>query len=226
MSRSTTTAFFTSNQIVLPDEILLYIGTFLKFEDYRNFIRSLWPNNEEKEIFKQQLWKMSTNKMTVEFLNGQQLEIEYNFDTSRREDEHVLINITSLLPVFGGIPTLMENTFKSRTEMMNFVCMNVLLNECSNYRYASCPCHLNLVPEIAAQFQQAPFGRACKSGHIHHYCSLHVKYWMCFFFKFLYRHLKQDEPYDEEAYEDYLRFLGDVIYFRGEIPAFRNSQQD
>lgn len=223
MSLSTTTAFLTSKQIVLPDEIILYMAIFLKFEDYRSFIRSLWPNNEEKKIFKQKLWKMSTNKMTIEFLNGQQLEIEYNFDTSRKEDEHVLINFNSLLPVFGGIPPLVKNTFKNPPEMMNFVQMNILLNECLNYRYASCPCHLNLVPDIAAQFEQTSFDHTCESGHIHHYCSLHVEYWVAFLFDLLYMRLKEGESCDEEASEQYLRFLSDVIYFRGEVPGIRNS---
>ncbi len=92
----------TSRQIVLPEDIILYMANFLCFVDYRSFIRALWPNNDESNIVQEQLWKLLIpDRITTTFINGKRLEIEFDYDPWRAKEDEVLINLESLLPVFG-----------------------------------------------------------------------------------------------------------------------------
>lgn len=140
---------FTSKQIALPLEVLFYMTEFLKCEDIRSFIESLWPNSHESKIFQGILWQRSTQKCTTWFIHGKQLKIEYNFDPSRVKEERVLMNVTNLSPGFGDIIMPAMEEFTSLTKVQNFVRIHVHLNMSSNCEHASCPCCLRKVERYA-----------------------------------------------------------------------------
>lgn len=214
---------FTSKKIVLPLELILLLADYLKFEDFRNFIRSLWPNRNEVDIIRNKLWKMSTNKIVTAFINGQLLEIEYNYDSSRKEEDQVLINVDSLLPVFGKVVSLTGKQFFSASNLKNFVAVYVHMDLCSSGAYASCPCHLNVDSQCAATFVK-PESDMCKYGHFHHFCSRHVDYWLSCFLDPMIMRLQSGLPYDGEDQNQFLAFIASTIYFRGSSMCFRDSQ--
>ncbi len=105
--------FFTSQQIQLPHDIIVYLSNFLRFEDFRNFLRALSPNGNEHEFLQpEHLWRLSTHKFTATFLNGKSLEIEYNFDPERTREKWVLVKVESLSPVIGEVVSPDQGYFR------------------------------------------------------------------------------------------------------------------
>lgn len=164
----------TTKNIVLPLDIILHMAEYLTFDDFRNFIRSLWPNNDENHLVRAKLRRISTHKYTTRFMNGKQLEIEYNFDRLRDPEERILVNMNSLLPVFGGIVAAKLDKFTNIPKLCEFASMHVHLNVCSNHQHASCPCYL---ANIGNAFRE-PSIHPCKHHHFHHFCSTHVSHWL------------------------------------------------
>lgn len=207
---------FTSKQIVLPLEVVFYISKFLKFNDIRSFIQSLWPNGHESDIARRILWQLSTNRCTTWFINGKQLKIEYNFDPSRVKEERVLVNVNCLLPVFGGIVMPAVEEFSSLRNLQDFVRMHVHVNMCSNCEYASCPCHLR---NVDRRDNYEPFRHGltdmCNHRHFHHYCSQHVSHWLAFVMDFCIPLRQAGESIDDNRIEGYLHFLGHEVSFEG-----------
>lgn len=200
----------TSKKIVLPIELILYMAEFLSFVDYRSFIRSLWPNNDESPIFREKLWKMSTYKNKTVFMNGQILELEYNFDPSRKRDDRYLFNLDSLSPVFGGISFPRKDKFVNKATCKALIKMHVHVNMCTAGDYASCTCHMPpLDSRIATAFAIPPRG-TCKYRHFHHYCSQHVRQWFDLVTNPLIRGARNLST------EFILSLLDDSFYFRGE----------
>lgn len=208
---------FTSKQIALPLEVIFYITKFMKFEDLRSFIQSLWPNSQESDTVRRILWQLTTHNCTTWFLNGKQLNIEYNFDPSRVKEERVLVNVNSLLPVFGGgiIMPAMED-FTSLTKVIDFVRMHVHVNMCSNNEYASCPCHLR---NVERHGNNEPFRDqltdTCNHSHFHHYCSQHVVHWLTYVLDFFIPLGRAGESIDADSVKSYLHFLGYEVSFEG-----------
>ncbi|BAF45626.1 f3.2 [Tranosema rostrale ichnovirus] len=168
----------TSKEIVLPADIILYMAKFLCFADFRSFIRSLWPNNDEDDIIREKLWQLSTNSITTIFINGKQLKVIYNFDSSRTEENRNLVSVNSLLPLFGGIVLPAMDSFTSVSKLCSFVKMHVHLNMCSAYQHASCPCHLANSDEQCGEKFVRPSVDTCDYGHFHHYCFQHLIHWL------------------------------------------------
>lgn len=205
----------TSRQIVLPEDVILYMANFLCFVDYRSFIKALWPNNGESDIIRETLWRLLIPEIiTTTFINGKRLEIEYNYDASRTKEDEVLINLNSLLPVIGKtvIPPAMDK-FTSVWKIQNFVRKHVHLNKCSDYLYASCLCHLKKNGSQSAGTLRKPSVEPCAHGHFHHFCWQHVSHWLN---NFLNNSLTPhgNAFFDEETTKGYLRFLGRTINFR------------
>lgn len=162
-----------SRHIFLPCEMLLYMSNFLDFEDYRNFIRAFIPNGEENEYISKKLWELSTHKYNATFCNKKQLEIEYNFDAARMPEERVLINLESLLPIFGEIVPPGTSQFTSVTPLYDFVQRHVHLNMCSHGYYSSCFCN------ETEENEDFPLSlQECNFGHFHHFCWRHVSWWL------------------------------------------------
>lgn len=206
---------FTSKQIVLPLELVFYITKFLKFDDMRSFIQSLWPNGHESDIVRRILWQLSTHRCTTWFINGKQFKIEYNFDPSRVKEERVLVNVNCLLPVFGGIVMPAVEEFTSLTNLKDLVRMHLHVNMCSNYEYASCPCHLR---NVSRRNNYEPFRHqltdTCNCRHFHHYCSQHVSYWLDFVIDFCIPLWQAGESIDDDCIDGYLHFLGHEVSFK------------
>ncbi|ULM71676.1 repeat element 28 protein [Diadegma fenestrale ichnovirus] len=206
----------------LPADVIVYLGNFMEFKDYSSFIRGLWPDHDEDELIQLALWKKSTHRLRAEFIDGKHLEIEYNYDHTRTDEERVLINVNTLLPVFGGlVPPDME-TFADVKTLNAFVEMYVRLNECHAYRYASCPCHLEVDPEAAAEFEPLP-QNACPDGHFHHFCSQHVNNWLSLVLENSIKNLEEGS-FNEQSALEFTDFLGSTVYFRGGKPLLRSNR--
>ncbi|ULM71594.1 repeat element 3 protein [Diadegma fenestrale ichnovirus] len=216
----------TLKRIKLPVEVILKLGKLLPFEDFHNFVRALWPNMNEGNAIRAALWSSSVHYFTTTFINGKQLNIRYNFNPYRNMENRLLVDRNSLLPIFGGIVLPTINEFASMTELHNLVKIHVHLNKCSDYRYASCPCHLPYFNKRRRNLTSYHFTAAnnnCPYGHFHHYCSEHVSYWLHFYLETTIglRATGADTRYSEEA-ELFLIFLDDIIYFQGGRPLLRN----
>ncbi|ULM71692.1 repeat element 36 protein [Diadegma fenestrale ichnovirus] len=203
----------------LPVDLILYLGNFMQFKDYSNFIRGLWPDYDEHEVIQLELWKKSTHRLRSEFIDGKHLEIEYNYDHTRTDEERVLINVNTLLPVFGGLVPPDTETFADVKTLNAFVETYVRLNECHAYQYASCPCHLDVDPDVAIEFQPLS-ENACPDGHFHHFCSKHVIHWLSFVLEISIKTL-ENGSFNEEFISDFADFVGNTIYFRDEKPLLR-----
>ncbi|BAF73402.1 f3.1 [Tranosema rostrale ichnovirus] len=167
----------TSKEIVLPVDVILHMAEFLCLEDFRSFVRALWPNNDEDDMIRKKLWRSSTWNATTTFLNEKKIEIKYNYDPWRTEKNRILISVDCLLPIFGGIAPAMDE-FTSVSELCNFVTRYVHLNMCSDYQHASCSCHLVKNNGRGSEIIVGPSVDTCHKGHFHHYCSQHVVKWL------------------------------------------------
>lgn len=164
--------------IYLPHDIILCIGDYVKLEDYRNFIEALWPNGCQDEDIQKKMWKISTHNIDAMFFNRNFVNIEYNFDSERIKEDRILININSLLPVFGGVITTDMKQFMNLSELNKFVKTHVHLNKCSNYQFASCYCHNQDDFEEFCRIFVDHSDEPCEYGHVHHYCNNHVAWWI------------------------------------------------
>lgn len=173
---------FTSEKIHLPLEMIFEIGKFMEFPDYRNFLQALWPETDVNHIDPRRLWKMTTHQLTTTFCNGKKLRVEYNLDPWREENEQILINVNDMLPLFHGLLPPDVGEYTSISNLVNFARTAVHLEQCSEYRYASCKCHLQNDEDVR---MDGPFVRPevsdCEKGHFHHYCADHLADWLeCF----------------------------------------------
>lgn len=201
-------------QVVLPLDMILYISRFTEFLDYKNFVRALWPDGEESYDLdiQKKLWQLSTHRFTTLFINGKPIEIEYNFDPDRTSDP-VLINSNHLRPVFGGIIPPENAQFLSVTTLKKFVNTHIHMNECSRFKYASCPCRENTDNRTAREFSK-PQMTTCKKQHYHHYCSHHVNYWLDKLASSIVN-LQRIGLFDTDSTEIFTLFIDTKVYFRG-----------
>lgn len=193
------------------------MARFLEFVDYRNFVQSLWPDMNVGQAIRTKLWQLSTCRTTVNFINGKPLTVEYNCDPWRRKEERVLVNIDSLLPVFGNVRPPRMDKFTSVWKLTNFVRMHVHLNMCTESRYASCSCYLDALDPRhhgAASTFAKPSVDDCEFRHFHHYCWQHVSHWLMFFFNTTLMPPEDNKFFDEHTTRGYLNFLSKIINFR------------
>ncbi len=198
----------TSKQTVLPMNEILEMAKSLSFEDYRSFVRSLWLTDDEREyIVRDQLWKMSTHRITTTFINGNRLDIEYNYDGARKRKDRYLVNMDSLSPIFGGMSVPWKEKFVSISTCTDFIEMHVHLNMCSGGRYSSCACPgETLVGKrilTCAEHSEV----TCKYEHVHHYCAQHVRQWLLLI-------LDSSIIHSENITEKFLDLLRNTIYVR------------
>lgn len=197
---------------VLPMDIILHLSTYLNLDDYRRFVKSIWPNDDEDDIVRQKLWRLSTHQFTAKFINGKPLKIEYNYDASRIKKDRILFNINSLLPVFGGVAPPAADIFTNVSNLYDFIEMHVNLDNCSGRQHASCRCQEMIDGDsCVSPFEQLP-GK-CRRGHFHHYCSIHLRHWFDLYLttSVLLREAGND---DEDATKHYLRCLNNVVFFQ------------
>lgn len=220
---SSTPTASTSEPVELPLRVIVYMARCFNAADYRSFVKSIWPDKIPSKTVRTKVWRMSTRKITTKFINGEPIEIQYNYDPGRIEEDRVLINTEYLLPVFGGIVAPGPKTFITLTKINNFVQSAVKLNVCSGHKYACCPCHLTNFNRHSTTAFVKPSATACALEHFHHYCSNHVNYWFNSFLDSTIKSLEGEEPFDEDAAEKVLFFLDNMVYFRGNEMQLRSS---
>lgn len=212
----------SEEQLVLPDDEMLYVSKYLSFADFRNFVRSRWPRTKEcPRVIRRQLWRMSTHKIETTFINGKRIKIEYNFDPSRRNKDQVLINVKCLAPVFGGIYPSDVKNFTSVSELENFIKIHVHMNICSDHRHAYCPCHLVNDDGRGCETFVKPSIDECRHGHLHHYCWHHVRQWLHVLRDTLIERQRSGISYSEDMADARLRSLDEIVYLRGVGMRFR-----
>lgn len=209
-------------EIVVPLDIVLYLAKFLQFEDYRNFVRALWPAHDEDDVIQTTLWQLSTHTTEIEFLNGKRLNIGYNFDASRTKENRILFNVDSLLPVFGGVYPRQAEEYMGATKLQNFINMHVHLNMCSNRQYSGCPCYqLRCSGNNSVRVQNMVAAHenvvkreepVCKYGHFHHHCSQHVRNWFDFFLTPTVLLREKPSLFDKDMAESFLRFMSNTVH--------------
>lgn len=198
--------------IVVPLDIILYLGGFLRFQDYRNFVRSFWPAGDESDIVWNKLWQLSTHKIAMTFLNGKRLQIEYNFDASRPKQDRILYNVETLRPVFGGVVPPGTNQFLSASRLQNFIRMHVHLDMCTGRQHAACLCHKFKCGTYSGVRIVKPSEVVCGSEHFHHYCSQHVRNWLNFYLASNVALREMPSLFNEDMAESFLLFMSNTIH--------------
>ncbi len=163
-------------------------------------------NGEEEDSVEEKLWQLSTHKFEAKFFNGKPLEIEYNFDPARPEEDRVFISLDSLVPVFGGVlpePSA-AGTFAAVWEMFEFVESSVHLNKCPARRRPQC---------YPGPYEN-PSVDKCRYGHFHHYCWLHVVNWLDLYLKTTILLRESKELFDEEIARQYSSVTEDIVYYQ------------
>ncbi|ULM71658.1 repeat element 19 protein [Diadegma fenestrale ichnovirus] len=171
----------TSKRRTFPLKMALYVAKFMRFQDYRRFIMSLYPNNDLSDRIRKKLWELSTYRIETMFISGRPLMMEYNFDPMRPRCHRILMNVESLLPILGGIKFSNMKKFAGISEITDFVKMHTHLNECSGGRFAACACHSTNKNGRGLGTFETPLTNACPYGHYHHYCSHIVTNWLSVF---------------------------------------------
>lgn len=214
---------------VLPVDLIIYLGNFMESKDSASSKRRLSPNHDEGASIPAKLRKESTDLLRIEFLNGKHLDIEYKFEhtkTNKKEKKkRVLINVNTLLPVLGGRLPPDTETFVDVKKVNAFVETYVHLNKCNDQRYASCPCHLDVDPEIAAKFEPSP-DNACAAGHFHHFCFQHVNHWLSETLEVSIEDLGKGVSYDESLTSELNDVLATCVYFRKGVEMFLPDRID
>lgn len=203
-----------SPEICVPLDIILHMANYLNFADYRSFVRFIWPNGNEDHSVRLKLWKLSTHKFQATFLNGKSVDIEYNFDPERMEEDRILIKMDCLRPVFGGKSPPTRHQFASIFELYEFVKEEVQLDECSDHRHAACPCHLlDAGEKIYENFVKPPVDE-CENKHFHHYCWEHILSWLMNYLHTSILLRESEQLFKQEIADQYAFCPEDIPYFQ------------
>lgn len=198
----------------LPPHLMLYIAEYLSFVDFRNLVHALWPKNDADKKVKTKIWEMSIRTFTTTFINGQFLDIEYSFDSSRPRENRVLINALTLLPIFGGVVPPEAHQFKSVWSLRDFILTHVKLNRCSDGKFASCSCEMQPGGSQAVRASSSRSRDYCAYNHFHHFCANHVIHWLCYFLNISLAQRDENGFFDPSTTAGYLNFLCRSIHFR------------
>ncbi|BAF45644.1 repeat element protein-a2.1 [Ichnoviriform fugitivi] len=146
-----------------PCDVFLYMSNFLHFKDYRNLIEAFWPNGGEDELIRQRLWKLSTRTYSTSVFKGKHLQVEYNYDDGRPEEDRILLNVKTLLPVTGPIFTKgWEDLWMNPSEIVDVVRRRYFVNKCTDYSHLECNCWADKFrmpyPQLFPLFYESPHG--------------------------------------------------------------------
>lgn len=200
-------------EISVPLDIILHMANYLNFADYRSFVRSIWPDGYVPHSVLVKLRNLSTHKFQATFLNGKPIDITYNFDPESMEEDRVLIDMNCLRPIFGGKLPPTRHHFASVFVFHEFVRDEIQLNECSDYRYAACPCFHDDDEEYLEVFVK-PVVDECENKHFHHYCWMHIMSWL---YNYLYIAIllrESKELFNQAIAETYAAFPKEIPYFQ------------
>lgn len=112
------------------------------------------------------------------FLNRKSLEVRYRFEDKETEGL-IMIDVNSLQPIFGGSRPTAARSFETLDKLSAFAQENIHFNQCSNYRYADCVCHL-FANHIQTEYPESEMfpSSGCPLGHFHHACGSCVSLWL------------------------------------------------
>lgn len=163
------------------------------------------------------------SRIDAVFLNQKPLQVIYYFEDKGTEGR-IMINVDSLLPIFGGIRPTAAGFFETLDQLSIFVQANIRLNKCSKYKYADCLCHLirdRVDPHFSGLEMFASSG--CLRGHFHHACWSCVNLWLNDYLRVLILHQESKPLYVKATREICSKIyrLGDFDeYFNREHPEF------
>lgn len=116
---------------------------------------------------------MSTRNVKATFLNGKEIEVEYDYDPERLHRDRVKIHVRDLLRVFGGITMPPDGSeFVSTFDAEKYLKTNPELHECLGSTSICCS-HLGADSEREKDMSQC--------DHFHHYSPQHVDAWFKFY---------------------------------------------
>lgn len=137
------------------------------------FISAMLRNDKEAGTSQEQLGQLSRRKFEATFLNGKEIEVEYDYDPGRLHRDRVKINLQDLLRVFGGITMPPDGRkFVSTFDAEDCLKTNPNLHECSGGTFIHCS-HFDA--ELEKEGDMSP------CDHFHHYSPRHVDAWFKFY---------------------------------------------
>ncbi len=170
-SRTITPVYFTSRQVFLPTEIIFHLSHFLEFQDFRNFVRAMWPQWRRRRHFQRKTTgNFQHERLLLLFLNGKTIEVEYNYDRERFLEDRVKINLQSMLPILGEVELPDGNEFVNTLTMKEFLYKNVKLHKCEQGIYSSCG--------VVAVDLDEEERDVCPHHHFHHHRPRHINRWL------------------------------------------------
>lgn len=177
-------------------------------------MQSLRAGHQTTSIRREILCNLPIRNLDATFLDGTSMKIEYVFDPTRRNRDYVLVKLECLLPVFGGAEPSTTGGFSSIIELCFFVKKEVHLNECENFRHASCSCHLSSEDKERPDFVCKPPVDTCEHQHFHHFCWKHVVSWLYNYVTLVILLQESKQHFDEEIAYLYSEFPEDIVYFQ------------
>lgn len=116
-------------------------------------------------------------KIDAVFLNRKLLKVRYYFEDKGTE-ELIMIDVNSLQSIFGDFRPIVAGSFQTLDDISAFV-QSIHFNECSDYRYADCLCHLleNRMQKEFPELEMFP-SSGCPLRHFHHACGSCVNRWL------------------------------------------------
>ncbi|BAF45728.1 repeat element protein-d7.1 [Ichnoviriform fugitivi] len=203
-----------SPEISGPMDSILHMADQLNLADYPVVVQSISTDGNENPSAPVNMLNLWNHEFRATFLNGKHVDIEYNFDAKRKEEDRVLINMNDLRPIFGGKLPPTKDQFASIFELYEFVKEEVQLDECSDYQHAACPCNLECAGEEFYGASEKPVVDECENKHFHHYCWEHILSWLINYLYTTILLLESEELFKEEIAEQYARFPEDIPYFQ------------
>lgn len=121
---------------------------------------------------------LKVSKIDTIFLNRKPLEVKYYFEYEETE-QFIMIDVDSLLPILGGFRPTDTGSFETLDTLSALVKEYIYLNQCSNYQYADCICHLfsNRMEREILELEMNP-SSSCRLKHFHHACGNCVNLWL------------------------------------------------
>lgn len=129
-------------------------------------------------------------KIQAIFLNRKPLEVRYYYEAKGTDEKegNIMIDTDSLAPIFRPFCPTATQSYKSLDNLCAFVNDRIRFDQCSDYQYADCICHL--LRNHADQFTKAKMrpSSGCWSRHFHHACWSCVNYWLLEYLRMLILH--------------------------------------
>lgn len=127
-------------------------------------------------------------EIDVIFINEKPLKIKYYFEDDPTE-ERIMIDLESFRPICGDCGPTSAGSFESLDNLAAFVTEKVGFDQCSDYKYADCFCHMIQIYSDV-KVLKLPFlpPSGCTFEHFHHACWSCVNSWLLDYLRMLILH--------------------------------------